>query len=311
MLPLVRLPSLDLMKGFVAVARRMSVTHAADDLCLTQSAISKQLRTLEDSLGVPLFHRGFRSLTLTEHGQMLFRVADQAIAEIQQAVTLLGPPQRSPVNITASTGVAGLWLLPRIGQFQTSHPMIDVRLIASNAVLELGAGVDLAVRYCSERQAPLGATKLFEETIAPVAHAKIPTNALLGRESLSRVTLLEFDVAGRPWLHWSDWLAAHGMHTSMARGILHFNQYDQMIQAAIAGQGIALGRLKLLQPMLRDGRLKLIDMEMRNSPSPFSYWLLQADKNPSEEVRRVVEWILTSAAEVADPVPESNEPEGD
>jgi LysR family glycine cleavage system transcriptional activator len=299
MLPLVRLPSLDLIRGFVAVARRMSVTQAADDLCLTQSAVSKQIRALEDSLGVPLFHRGFRSLQLTEHGQLLFRAADSSLLQLQEILALFAPHRKKPVTITASTGVAGLWLLPRLGEFRQQYPHTDVRLVASNTILELGADVDLSVRYCSERQAPLGAVKLFAETIAPIASPSLGMDALATVEQLETSTLLEFDVPGRPWLHWSDWLAARGWTTSNARGVLLYNQYDQMVQAAVAGQGIGLGRLELLDDMLTDARLKVLAMGERSIvDSDYSYWLIQADKSPGEDVRNVIEWVLAMARRV-------------
>lgn len=299
MLPLVRLPSLDLIKGFVAVARRGSVTQAADDLCVTQSAISKQIRALEDSLGVTLFHRGFRSVELTEHGQMLFRVADGSVQELQQVLALFSSSRRRPVTITASTGVAGLWLLPRLGEFHERYPHIDVRVLANNSVLELGHDVDLAVRYCSPRHAPLGALKLFGETIAPVLSPQLETTCLSAPHELRRMTLLEFDVSGRPWLHWSDWLAKSGLSTSSARGMLHYNQYEQTIQAAVAGQGVALGRLDLLRPMLADGRLRLLDTPGRSpQASDHACWLIQASTRPGEDVLHVVEWLLELAAEV-------------
>lgn len=302
MLPLVRLPSLDLIRGFVAVARRMSITQAADDLCLTQSAISKQIRALEDFLGVPLFRRGFRSVELTEHGQLLFRAADASLLQLQEVLALFASHRKKPVTITASTGVAGLWLLPRIGEFRARHPQIDVRLVASNTVIELGPDVDLAVRYCSERQAPLGAVKLFGETIAPVASPALGLRSLDSLHTLQSATLLEFDLPGRPWLHWTEWLGARGWTTSKAKGALQYNQYDQMIQAAVAGQGVALGRLELLQELLADGRLQVLDAGS-DSPrrSDYAYWLIQADKTPPDDVRHLIDWVLGMASEVASP----------
>lgn len=299
MLPLVRLPSLDLIRGFVAVARRMSVTQAADDLCLTQSAISKQIRALEDTLGVPLFHRGFRSLQLTEHGQLLFRAADSSLLQLQEVLALFAPHRKKPVTITASTGLAGLWLLPRLGEFRQQYPHTDVRLVASNTILELGTDVDLAIRYCSERQAPLGAVKLFGETIAPVASPALGMEGLATLDQLKAATLLEFDVSGRAWLHWSHWLAARGWNTSSARGVLLYNQYDQMVQAATAGQGVALGRLELLQDLIADGRLQVLAAgDTPTVESAYSYWLIQADKSPSEDVRNVIDWVLALAQQV-------------
>jgi DNA-binding transcriptional LysR family regulator len=283
----------DLIKGFVAVARRMSVTKAADDLCLTQSAISKQIRLLEESLGVLLFTRGFRSLALTEHGQILFQAADAAMLQLQETIPLLRTAQRRPVTITASTSFSGLWLLPRMGEFVGRHPWVDVRLIADNAIVETGSAVDLAVRYCSERQAPRGSVALLGETIVPVAHPACPYPAIESGDILGRLTLLEFDLPGRPWLHWGPWLAARGWTTSMARGVLHFNQYEQMIQACARGQGVALGRVELLHSMLQER--VLVRLEEPAIVSDHRFWLIQRDSGATEEVGLVVDWLLELA----------------
>src|SRR5690606_18652405 len=114
--PLVRLFSLDLLKGFVAVGRRMSITLAADDLCLTQSAVSRQVHALETHLGVKLFGRKHRGVSFTPEGERLFRSADSAIQQLQDvAGELRRTDGRRPVTVTASIGVTGLWLLPRLG----------------------------------------------------------------------------------------------------------------------------------------------------------------------------------------------------
>lgn len=302
--PLVRLPSLDLIKGFVAVGRRMSITQAADELCLTQSAISKQVRTLEDVLGVQLLHRGFRSVAFTEHGELLFRVADGAIQQLQNVVARVSAPRRKPVTVTTSTSFAALWMLPRLGEFLADHPDVDVRFAATNAVVPLGEDVELAVRYCSEKQAPLGAIRLFGESIAPVANPSVGLLALDSPQALGNATLLEFDYPGRPWLHWSDWLAARGWSTSMAKAIVHFNQYEQTIQAALSGQGIALGRLELLQVPLHSGQLRVLKTDDADPvDSGHAFWLVKANSAPREDVQCVADWILASTQQVALPVP--------
>jgi DNA-binding transcriptional LysR family regulator len=198
-------------------------------------------------------------------------------------------------------------LLPGLGDFQRTHAHIDVRLVASNTVLELGPDVDLAIRYCAERQAPLGAIKLFGETIEPVASPAVAQQGLQTGEQLAATTLLEFDVSGRAWLHWAPWLASRGWSTSSARGVLLYNQYDQVIQAAVAGQGVALGRLELLQVMLADGRLCVLETGQQGAlRSDHAYWLILADKDPGEDVRRVVEWVLSFSQRAA--LPEATEP---
>ena len=115
--PLVRLASLDLLRGFVAVGRRMSITLAADDLCLTQSAVSRQVSALEEALGVKLLVRGHRSIAFTPEGERLFRSADSAVQQLQDAIGAIRvAAERRPVTITASIGVTGLWLLPRLAR---------------------------------------------------------------------------------------------------------------------------------------------------------------------------------------------------
>lgn len=277
----------------------MSITQAAEDLCLTQSAISKQIRTLEDILGVALFHRGFRSVSFTEQGRLLFQSADVAVQQLQNVVELISAPRRQPVTVTTSTSVASLWILPRLGQFLGLHPEIDVRFAASNAVVKLGNDIDLAVRYCSEKQAPLGAVRLFGETIAPVANPSLGLGSFKTMDTLKAATLLEFDVQGRPWLHWSEWLAARGWSTASAKAVLHFNQYEQMIQAAIDGRGLALGRLELLQPYLQEGQLQVVETFPRaQADGAYSYWLIKAEKTPRAEVQCVADWILATAQQV-------------
>ena len=297
--PLAQLASLDLLRGFVAVGRRMSITLAAQDLCLTQSAVSRQIHALEERLGVKLLVRGHRSLMFTAEGERLFRSADSALQQLQDVLATLAPKdERRPVTLSASIGVTGLWLLPRLGRFQQLHPEVDVRVAASNRVVDMQAeGVDLAIRYAPHSAVPQGSIRLFGQARAPVAHPSLGLRSLDGPELLARHVLLELDdpPPQRPWLHWSDWLAARGWHGVKPRGLLRFNQYDQIIHAAMAGQGIALGRLELLEPMLADGRLVMLGPR-EDSPIPsYAYWLLAPQTPWSPEVAALVAWVRAEA----------------
>lgn len=295
--PLVRLFPLDLLKGFVAVGRRMSITQAADDLCLTQSAVSRQIHALEEQLKVPLFVRKHRGVAFTAEGERLFRSADSALQQLQDVVAEVRRSEgQRPVTVTASIGVTGLWLLPRLGSLQKTHPHLDVRLSASNRISDLRAeGIDLAVRYCRDAAAPPGAVRLFGEHIAPVAHPSLLREADAHDEPLLRLPLLEFDDP-RTWLQWRSWLEPGGYHQASQRGMLRFNQYDQVIHAALAGQGIALGRLELVRPLVDGGQLVLVPTALQAPPSPNAYWLVHASDQPREDVRRVAEWICREAA---------------
>lgn len=295
---LARLPSLDLIRGFVAVGRRMSITLAAQDLCLTQSAVSRQVLALEEMLGVRLLVRGHRAISFTPDGERLFRSADGAIRELQDVVGILrGGAAARPVTVSTSIGVAGLWLMPRLGAFLRVHPGIDVRLSASNRVADLKVdGLDMALRYCPPETAPEGAQRLFGETIAPVAHPSLGLNGRLDVAALAGCVLLEFDGEYRPWLRWSEWLASQGWDALKPRGVLRFNQYDQLVQAAIAGQGVALGRLELIGQVLADGRLHRLETPLPGPASANAYWLLRAESAARPEVDEVAQWILAEAA---------------
>ena len=290
---LVRLFSLDLLKAFVAAGRRMSITQAADDLCLTQSAVSRQIHALEDQVGVKLFRRKQRGVAFTEEGERLFRAADHAIQQLQDIADQIRPSDKvRAVTITASTGVMGLWLLPRLPRLQERLPRIDVRLSASNIVSDLRAdGIDLAIRYARDASVPPNAIRLFDETLAPVAHPSV--RAALQRGETS--PLLEFDT-NRPWLQWQRWFDEAAWRRAR-RQVIHFNQYEQVIQAALAGQGLAIGRLELIQPLIDGKQLVMLD-ELPCTPvkSPNAIWLLHADDEPRDEVLKVAEWIQLEAA---------------
>jgi len=295
--PIDKLPDLDLIRTFVAVGRRLSITLAGRDLHLTQSAISRQVRQLEEQLGVRLLDRGFRSIALTHAGLRLFQMADPWVAQLGElSASLKGEAARRPVTITASMGVASLWLLPRLGIFQSRFPHIDVRVAANNRMLDLDRDdVDLALRYGSHRSVPDDAILLFGESLLPVAHPRLHAHRLDSARELANHILLEYDDPQRPWLQWESWLAMRGLAGAVPRGTLRFNQYDQVIHAALAGHGVALGRLPLVAPMLADGRLTaLADADAKTSP--FSYWLIRRSigLNPASVV--LAEWIQEQAS---------------
>ena len=298
---LVSLPPLDALRGFVAAARRMSITAAAEDLCLTQSAVSRQIQALEDRLGTQLFIRGKRGIALTPAGEQLFQLASPWMDRLLDLAESLRQDRRArPVTVSASIGVASLWILPRLGAFQAAHPHIDVRVATSNLLLDLERdGIDLAIRYSPATAATHGGLPLFGEAVAPVASPALAASAFRAPGALLEHVLLDLENHGPTWLRWQYWLAAQGMEQSQPRGYLHFNQYDQVIQAAAGGHGVALGLLVLLLPMLADGRL-VAQMARRMEPDDYRYWLLQAPGQSRDEVSVLRDWLVQQAALTSD-----------
>lgn len=296
--PLKRLPSLDALKGFDAAARHLSFTRAATELSLTQSAISRQVQTLEEQLGVRLFARGVRKLTLTPEGERLHRAAAQALADLAEVCAGLRAGRRRPrVAVSAAIGFAALWLVPRLGSFQERYPDVDVRLSADNRKVDLAREeVDVALRYGPPELMPPDAVLLFDEVVFPVAAPAVarafppaPTAV-----DLATVTLLAYTGEMTPGLDWSPWLVSLGLEKARPRAVIQFNQYDQLIRAAADGQGIALGRGPLVRRLIDEGRLAPL-MEARERVASRGYFLLRAAGEQRPEVEAFVAWLLEEA----------------
>lgn len=278
----------------------MSITAAAQDLCLTQSAVSRQVKLLEDYWGTPLLVRKARAIELTDVGEQLYQLAAPWLDQLSGFSQTLAQGERSsPVTVTTSVGVASLWLLPRLGSFQAEHPNIDIRLVANNRLLDIEIeNIDLAIRYCTEANAPEGAVRLFGEVIAPVARKDVAFQAFGEGGKLMDQNFLELDERSRPWLRWSEWLTARGLGDARPKAYLYFNQYDQVIQAAMEGHGVALGRLALIFPMIEDGRL-VAQPSGQHGTSNFAYWMTKHAGAGREDVLLFADWVAREAQATA------------
>ncbi len=286
------LPPLDLLRTFVAVGRRMSITLAAQDLCIVQSTVSRQVQALETALACRLFVRSHRHIEFTPEGRHLFRSADPMLEQLGSVIGALRPAGERPcITITASIGMTALWLLPRLGAFQRSAPDIDVRVAATNRLTDLERdGMDLALRYCPDAQAPEGATRLFGEMLVPIAHPSLDLTAIEDAAQLRRHVLIDYDDSSRPWLQWKNWLRDAGHRAGSAGGgRLLFNQYDQVVQAALAGQGVALGRLALVGNLLAEGKL-VVASSRPPVATDHGYWLLARRDAGSAGESRWLAW---------------------
>lgn len=258
-----RLPSLDLLRGFETAARLLSFTRAGEELHLTQSAVSRQMKELETQLGAALFERRHRALALTQAGQQFYPVAAQVLAMMRTATDRLrAAAGNRSLYVSTTAGFASLWLIPRLAGFARTHPAVDVRISADVRLQDLERdGVDVAIRYCPPALAGHDAVRLsFGERVFPVCSPRLLADKkrpLREASDLSRHVLLHVDdPEGRwPWLHWRVWLEVAGLADLRSAGNLRFSGYDQVIPAALAGHGVAMGRTPLVTEALASGEL--------------------------------------------------------
>lgn len=299
------LPPLDLIEGFEAAARNLSFTKAAAELNLTQSAVSRQIKSLEEWLGVPLFERRTRSLALTRQGETLYREVPgilRAVEEVSHRIRQETLTRTLTVTTTAS--FASLWLIPRLPGFTRVHPEVDVRISASNTMVDLERNnVEIAIRYTGT--APTQpATKLFEEEVFPVCAPQLlkdPKRPLSSPSDLCHHVLLHYDdPANRiSWLDWPTWLESVGLRDFKAAGSVRFNQYDQVVVAVTSGQGVALGRYPLLRNLLESGTL--VAPFSDKSIAPRAYYLIQSSGSAGNpDVQQFVQWLFQEAGREPD-----------
>jgi LysR family transcriptional regulator, glycine cleavage system transcriptional activator len=290
------------LRAFEAVARRLNFRAAAEELHLTQPAVSRQIRGLEDELGAALFLRGTRHVELTAPGVALLRVVDPQLAQLDATVRQIRNAQRrQPVSVTTFASFASLWLLPRLQAFQAAQPESDVRISATDHFADLDEPeIDLALRCCAPEDAPRGAVRLFDEVLTPVASpALVQRLPLHTAADLAQHALLEEDdhKPSAEYVSWHYWLQRHAPPQLQPRSWISLNFTYQRIQAAQAGQGVALARMALMHGALASGELVEPFGDAGRIHSPYAYWLVRWPKRRERAVLAVFEdWLLTEAA---------------
>jgi len=297
-----RLPSLDLLKGFEAAARLLSFTKAGAELYLSQSAVSRQIQELEEQLGVRLFQRRHRALALTEAGQVLYPAAAQVLATMRGVTDRLrATVGRRTLAVTTTQSLASLWLIPRLAGFTRTHPDVDVRISADARVMDLERdGLDLAIRHGPATLSGPDAVRLFGERVFPVCSPRLlkdPKRPLREPADLRHHVLLQYDDPdGRhPWLHWRTWLEIVRQTDLRPAGNLLFSGYDQIIPAAIAGHGVALGRSPLVREAMETGEL-VAPFKKSADPARAYFAVLARNAGERKEVADFVSWLKEEAA---------------
>ena len=288
-----RLPPLGGVRAFEAAGRRRSFTRAADELHVTQAAISHQVRQLEDWLGVPLFHRRNRAVDLTEAGQDYLAAASLALDVLGQATARLIEREAAGIlTVSVLPSFAARWLVPRLGDFRLRHPEIDVRIAARNELADFARDdVDVAIRYGAGGWPDVAAIRFLEEELFPVCSPRLLEGELALRTpaDLRRHVLLHDDSRE----DWRNWLLLAGVRdVDPTRGPM-ISDASMVLQAAIEGQGVALARSGLSAAELAAGRL------VRPFPQAlkarFAYFLVAPERTMERpKVRAFVDWVLAS-----------------
>ena len=292
-----RLPPLNTLRAFDAAARHESFTRAAEELCVTQAAISQQVKVLEATLGLKLFSRERKRLVTTDAGREYLAVVRDALDRIASDTDRLKRGRSSDVlTVSASPDFAAKWLVPRLGRFTQAHPEFDLRVSSTVEHIDFAeTGVDLAIRHGTGQWAGLDAVRLCSERLFPVCSPKLISdrNPITQPSDVLKFPLLRLD----GWTTWTQWFEAAGLSPPVLRGPV-LNQASMLIDAAIDGQGISLARTALASGDLLKGRLLApLDISLR---MPKTYWIVCPKMAASElKVMTFRDWMLTEATEDA------------
>jgi LysR family glycine cleavage system transcriptional activator len=292
-----RLPPLNALKAFEAAARSESFTKAAQELNVTQGAVSHQVKALEAALGVRLFNRERQRLVITEAGRDYLAVVRDALDRIALGTERLVQRQSSGVlTISTSPDFAAKWLVYRLGRFAESHSEIDLRVSATMHHVDFAREeVDVAVRHGDGKWPGLEAVRLSAEQLFPVCSPKLVAGRgrIRTAADLLKFPLLHLD----DWKTWTRWFDAAGVTDPVAHGPI-LNRASILIDAAVDGQGIALARTTLAAWDLINGRLiRPIDVSLRLSKT---YWIVSP--KATSEVPKIAtfrKWLLAEAADDA------------
>ena len=295
------------LRAFEAVARHLNFRAASEELSLTQSAISRQIQSLESDVGVSLFLRHIRAVELTGAGAQLLRAVMPSLGRIDGAVRLIRQSvSRKSVAISTWASFASMWLIPRLEAFQQDHPDIDIdiRIDATDTPVDLDTtDVDLALRYALAGQVPAHAEQLFGEQLTPVVSPWLlkSSSGLHKAEDLTQFPMVEATDAHRnqhtEWQSWQRWFDTHRLARFEPRRWLYFTYAHQIAQAALTGQGVALVRTPLVAESLASGALVEPFPQWRLD-SPLAYWLIVGPRNTARpEVQAFCDWLKVQAAQ--------------
>ncbi|PWK76679.1 LysR substrate-binding domain-containing protein [Aminobacter sp. AP02] len=302
---LARLPPLTSLRAFVAAARHLSFTRAAEELHVSSAAVGQQIRSLEEYVGEQLFHRNTSPLQLTPAGRVLMPGLTEAFETVLDAVSRLASDiQDQPVRVSAAPSFAGKWLVSRLERLRSSVPDLRVQVNASTVLADVEReDTDCAIRFGNGAYPGLFVERLFSEAVVPVCNQEFADRYDLHPrlKTLQGIPLLheegpEYDGSCPDW---PTWLRGEGMSTRFIDDGVRLNQSSLVLEAAAAGQGLALGKVRLANADLRSGRL----MTPFGKPQPveFAYYFVAAPRKlKSPPVELFLGWLRAEVQLVRD-----------
>lgn len=297
--PALTLPPLSRLRPFEAAARHESFSLAARELGMTQTAVSKQIALLEREMGTALFERRNRAVFLTEAGRRLGRVVGAALTDIATEVAVLRGGRRSrELVLHCQLCEAFYWLMPRLNGFHERHPDVELRVVSSlNPLTEATETYDVAVQTSGRASGTAKLAFTAADDIFPVcAPSLIPDGRTrLTPEEVLAYPLLSHQVVPQDWMEWEDWFAAVGAPVQTRPRLIPFDSYPVALQAAIAGQGIALGWRRTTEALIDEGKLTRPCDEFASRPTELSVFCGQS-RHRHPDTERLLSWLADELA---------------
>ncbi len=296
-------PGLRTLRAFDAAARHLSFSRAAAEMHVTPAAISHQIKELEEQLRVELFTRTSRSMKLTKAGEILFEASQDSLQTISRALNRMRRvTSHNQLRVTSAPSIAAKWLVPRLDRFLAAFPGADVRVDISAAPVDFARDdADVAIRFGLGKYPGLRADLLFQDRVFPVCSPHIITadKPLKEPHDLLKHPLIHLDwdaQQGSPWPNWRMWMLAAGVKDFDSTAGMHFDHTALAIQAAINGQGVALGDSNLVADDLAAGRLiKPFELSLK-APGDFAYWVIAPEETAElPMIKAFRDWCLTEA----------------
>jgi LysR family glycine cleavage system transcriptional activator len=297
------LPGTGSLKAFEAAGRHLNFTRAAEELNVTPAAVSHQIKEFEDQLDRRLFDRTSRAMRLTEAGQILHAAVGEALSSLNRALTRLDRSRDTArIKVSASTSIAAKWLVPRLDDYMKLHPEAEVQLDVSDRVRDFERDdIDTAIRFGNGNYPGARADRLFDNTIFRVCSPSLITakKPLKQPRDLLQHRLIHVEWSGQgiTWPNWRMWMLAAGVSDFSDPGGLYLDNSSLALQAAIEGQGVALGDSSLVADDLAAGRLVQPFALTIKGPAQFAYYVISPAATQDEAlIKSFREWILAEAA---------------